>query len=256
MNDLASIKETLCAAFCDDVAVAARGNILTVSLPMSARDGDSFTTYLSRTTAGWRISDAANTMMRLSYENDLSKLLTGPRLKLFETILSENALQEDDGEIFLEVAADGLVRGLFQLSQGLSRIEDIALWSRNRIESTFYHDLKQAISSIVPAEAFDEAYEPNVSGGEDYAVDYQIRTQGRPIYLFGVNGKDKARLTTITLLHLKQVGNKFDSIIVCSDIDELPKKDRSRLMAAANDIVPNITDIDALREKIQHRMTQ
>lgn len=256
MNDLASIKETLCSAFCDDVAVAARGDILTVSLPMSARDGDSFTTYLSRTTGGWRISDAANTMMRLSYENDLSKLLTGPRLKLFETVLSESALQEDDGEIFLEVPADGLVRGLFQLSQGLSRIEDIALWSRNRIESTFYHDLKHAILSIVPASALDESYEPDIAGGEDYAVDYQIRTHGRPIYLFGVNGKDKARLTTITLLHLKQVGNKFDSIIVCSDIDELPKKDRSRLMAAANDIVPNIADIESLREKVQHRMTQ
>lgn len=254
MNDLASIKETLCNAFCEDVAVAARGEILTISLPMSARDGDSFTTYVTRTAAGWRISDAANTMMRLSYENDISKLLTGPRLKLFETILSESSLQEDDGEIFLEAPADGLVRGLFQLSQGLSRIEDIALWSRSRIESTFYHDLKLAITSIVPASAIDESFEPAVSGGEDYTVDYQIRTQGRPIYLFGVNGKDKARLTTITLLHLKQVGNKFDSIIVCSDIDELPKKDRSRLMAAANDIVPNISDIDSLREKVHHRM--
>ncbi|KPM67204.1 hypothetical protein HB13667_07680 [Pseudomonas putida] len=255
MNDIAAIKETLCHAFCEDVAVSARGDLLTVSLPLTARDGDSFTSYLTRSSAGWRISDAANTMMRLSYENDLGKLLTGPRAKLFETILSENGLQEDDGEIFLEVPADRLVRGLFQLGQGLSRVEDIALWSRSRVESTFYHDLREILYSIVPSEMVDESYAPAISGGEDYLIDYQIRTQGRPLYLFGVNGKDKARLTTITLLHLKHMGLKFDSMIVCSDFTELPKQDASRLMTAANDIVPVVTDIQAIKDKILDRVS-
>ncbi|MNF13425.1 hypothetical protein D3C80_2152670 [compost metagenome] len=74
------------------------------------------------------------------------------------------------------------------------------------------------------------------------------------MFLFGVNGRDKARLTTITLLHLKQVGVKFDSIIVCNDFYELPKKDASRLMSAANDVVPSILDTASIIEKVRHRM--
>ena len=255
MNEVAAIKETLCAAFCEDVAVSARGNLLTVSLPMVARDGDSFTVYLSRISGGWRISDAANTMMRLSYENDLSKLLTGPRARLFETILAENGLQEDDGEIFLDAPADRLVRGIFQLGQGLSRVEDISLWSRSRVESTFYHDLREALYSTLSHDLIEESYAPEISGGEDYAVDYRIKTGGRPLFIFGVNGKDKARLTTITLLHLKHSGLKFDSMVVCSDFSELPKSDAARLMTAANDIVPSISDVQAIRDKILDRVS-
>lgn len=255
MTDLSVLRKQLCNAFCEDVVVSARGDLLTVSIPMTARDGDAFTAYLTRTSVGWKISDAAITMMRLSYENDLSKLLTGPRLKLFETILAESGLQEDDGEIYIEVAADKLTRGLFNLGQGLSRVEDIALWTQTRVSSTFYHDLREMLVSFVPADRLEENYIPEISGGEDYMVDYRIRTEGRPVYLFGVNGKDKARLTTITLLHLKHVGSKFDSIIVCSDFSELPRQDQSRLMAAANDIVPSISDADSLREKVLHRMS-
>lgn len=256
MNEVAAIKETLCAAFCEDVAVSVRGDLLTVSLPMVARDGDSFTSYLSRVSGGWRISDAANTMMRLSYENDLTKLLTGPRARLFETILSENGLQEDDGEIFLEVPADRLVRGLFQLGQGLSRVEDISLWSRTRVESTFYHDLREVLYATLPADRIEESYAPEIPSGQDYAIDYRIKTEGhRPLFIFGVNGKDKARLTTITLLHLKQQGLKFDSMVVCSDFTELPKQDASRLMTAANDIVPSVADVQAIRDKILDRVS-
>lgn len=254
MTDITAIRKNLCNAFCEDVAVSVRGDMVRVSIPLTARDGDAFTAYLTRTPGGWRISDAANTMMRLSYDNDLSKLLSGPRVRLFETILAESGLSEDDGEIFLEVPADKLSRGLFSLGQGLSRIEDIALWSRNRVESTFYHDLREALHKIVPPDRIAESYVPDVPGGEDYVVDYRIRTEGRPVFLFGVNGKDKARLTTITLLHLKHVGVSFDSIIVCSDFAELPRQDQSRLMSAANDIVPVITDEGSLREKVLHRM--
>lgn len=254
MNDLAAIRQSLCTAFCEDVVISERGDLLTVSIPLSARDGDCFTAYLSRRNGGWRVSDAANTMMRLSYENDLTKLLAGPRAKLYECILAESGLLEDDGEIYIDVPADKLSRGIFTLGQGLSRIEDIALWTKSRVGSTFTHDLRELLYSFVPKDVIEESYVPEVNGGEDYVIDYRIKTDGKPVFLFGVNGKDKARLTTITLLHLKQAGIKFDSIIVCGDFYELPKKDASRLMSAANDIAPSIQDTLAIIEKVQHRM--
>lgn len=253
MINVEELKETLCSAFCSNVGIRSSGNLVTVALPVAARDGDSFTVYLARSKSGWRISDAANTMMRLSYENDLAKLFTGPRARLYETILAENGLQEDDGEIFTEVAADQLVSGMFRLGQGLSRVEDIALWTRNRVESTFYSDLRSAILGAAPADDVTEGYTPDFEGGQDYQVDYRIEAVGRPLFVFGVNGKDKARLTTITLLKLKEAKVRFDSMIVCSDIADLPRADESRLLAAANDVVPSISNVVAIREKIAHR---
>lgn len=253
MIDLDELKETLCSAFCGNVGIRSSGDLVAVSLPMSARDGDSFCVYLSRTKAGWHLSDAATTMMRLSYENDLNRLFSGPRARLYDTILAESGLQEDDGELFMDVPADQLITGMFRIGQGLSRIEDIALWTRSRVESTFYSDLRAAIMSIVPPEDVTENHVPDFDGGEDYQVDYRVETPSRPLFIFGVNGKDKARLTTITLLKLKAAGTRFDSMIVCNDISELPRADESRLLAAANDVVPSISNVVAIREKIEHR---
>lgn len=253
MIDVNELKETLCHAFCADVGIRSSGGLLNVSLPMTARDGDSFSVYLARSPAGWRISDAATTMMRLSYENDLNFLFSGQRGRLYETILAETGLKEDDGELFLDVPADQLIVGMFRVGQALSRIEDLALWTRSRVESTFYSDLKAAILSVVPKQEVTEAYVPAIPGGEDYLIDYRVEAQARPLYVFGVNGKDKARLTTITLLKLKAAGEKFDSMVVLNDIADLPRADESRLLEAANDVVPNITNIEAIREKIQHR---
>lgn len=250
--DLNELKQTLCHAFCSDVGIRVSGDLVAVSLPMTARDGDSFCVYISRIKSGWRLSDAATTMMRLSYENDLGKLFTGPRASLYGTILAESGLQEDDGEIFTEVPANMLIPGMFRLGQGLSRIEDIALWTRSRVESTFYNDLQSAVTAAVPADDLTENYIPEIEDGEDYPVDYRIETGGWPLYLFGINGKDKARLTTITLLKLKHSGQQFDSIVVFNDIAELPKQDVSRLLSAANDIVPNVSNLEVMSEKIAH----
>lgn len=250
-----SLQKALCKMLCSDVIVRQRGDLLTVSLPLLGRDGDAFTAYLEQVPAGWKISDLGNTMMRLSYENDLSKLLTGARVRLYETILAENGLTDDDGEIFLTVPAEQLGRGLFALGQGLSRVEDIALWTRSRVESTFYDDLRRVLCGFIPRDKLEENYlVPGLPGAENYPIDYCIHTGGRPLYLFGVNNKDKARLATIVLQYLQQSGKDFESMAVCSDIDSLPSQDRHRLMNAANDVVPSIGDSESIRQKIAHRM--
>ena len=250
-----TLQKTLCKALCSEVVVRERGDLVTVSLPMSGRDGDTFTAYLEQVPAGWKISDFGNTMMRLSYENDLGKLFTGPRARLYETILTEAGLRDDDGELSLTVPADKLSRGLFSLAQGLSRIEDIALWTRSRVESTFYDDLRRVLREVVKSSDLEENYLiPNLPGSENYPIDYCIRTGGRPLFLFGVNNKDKARLATIVIQYLQQHDVKFDSMAVCADIDTLPSPDRHRLMNAANDVVPSIRDAQIIHQKIRHRM--
>lgn len=256
ITDVEPLQRSLCQAFCDDVKVRQHAGRVSVTLPMAGRDGDRMVAYLSRTPAGWRVSDMGTTMMRLSYENDLDRLLSGARAELFETILRESGVSEDDGELFVEVPADALPRGLFILGQALTRIEDLGLWTRARIESTFYDDLRNVLYGFLPAEELEQDYVvEGVPNAENYPVDYFIHTQARPLYLFGVASQSKARLATIILQHLQVHAPRFESLVVCEDIDRIPKLDRNRLMNAANDIVPSIAETSVIEQKVRHRLT-
>ena len=213
------------------------------------------TAYVEPATAGWRISDKGSTLMRLSYENDLNKLLSGARERLYNTVLLESGLQEDDGELYSEVPLDGLSVGLFSLAQGITRVEDLGLWTRNRVESTFSDDLREVLGRIVGRDQLAEGYKvPGVPNSEDYPVDFFINAPGEPLYIFGVSNRDKARLTTIILQHLNKHAGRFNSMVVYADVDEIPKADSKRLMNAANDSVATISDVDVIRSKIAHRM--
>ena len=253
--NLETLRTELCHAFCQRVEVAAHSDAeAIIHLPLVGRDGDFLSAYIQARDGGWRISDKGITLMRLSYENDLDKLLAGARERLYQTVLKEAGLQEDDGELFLTVAGNALISGLFALAQGIIRIEDMGLWTRTRVESAFYDDLRHIIESVVPRSDMTEAYAvPGVPDTANYPVDYLIKTPGKPLYLFGVLNKDKARLATIILQHLYRHAPAFDSMVVYADMDDIPKPDVRRLIAAANDIVPSIQDRDIVIQKIKHR---
>jgi hypothetical protein len=133
-GDAPALQLLLCAALCKAVRVTLTDGKAVIALPVSGRDGDEMVAYVSPTIGGWRISDMGTSMMRLSYENDLNKLFTGASGKLLETILNESGMTEDDGELFVDVPADALSRGLFTFSQGLARIEDMT--SKRAFESS------------------------------------------------------------------------------------------------------------------------
>lgn len=255
--DLGKIRKDLCGRLCEEIAVQSfgqGGDEFRVSLPLVGRDGDHVVAYVKPVAGGWRVSDMGSTMMRLSYDNDLGKLLSGGRLKLFETILSESGLKEDDGELFAEVPLDAVARGLFVLGQGVTRVGDLGLWTRTRVDSTFWEDLTSAVMGAA-GEAVEAQYIiPGLPKSESYPIDYFIKTSGRPLYLFGVPSREKAMLTTIIIQYLREHQQHFDSIAVFSDMDQVPKQDIRRLMNAANDVVPSIEDTEAIQRKILDRI--
>ncbi|CAA2107706.1 DUF1828 domain-containing protein [Variovorax paradoxus] len=255
MTTADAIRDSLCATFCKDVAVQQRAAGIAVSLPIVGRDGDHLTAYVNEATGGWRVSDMGATLMRLSYENDLAKLLTGARDRLYKTVLKESGLDEDDGEIYIEVPAAELTRGLFALGQGVTRIEDLGLWTRGRVENTFQDDLRGVVIEAAGADSVIENYEvPGLPSAENYPVDFYVKTPREPLYVFGVQNRDKARLATIILQHLASQRARFNSMIVYADIDEIAGPDQKRLMLAANDSVPSIEERDTIIAKIGHRM--
>ena len=73
---------------------------------------------------------------------------------------------------------------------------------------------------------------------------------GRPVFLYGVPSRDKARLTTIMLSHFLLHGLAFESVIVFADQQEIPRLDVARLTNVAGTAVASLDAEDDLRRKI------
>ena len=127
MIDVDILQKQLCSAFCASVSVSKHGDGAAVSLPLHDRDGDGFTVYLSSHAGGFQLSDIGNTLMRLSYEHDVDKLLSGSRGKLFEMLVDEAGAETEDGELLLQTSADKIIPALFSFGQMMSRVSDLSL---------------------------------------------------------------------------------------------------------------------------------
>ncbi|WP_327857667.1 DUF1828 domain-containing protein [Acinetobacter guillouiae] len=248
------VKQLLCSSFCRDIGFKETKYGAIVSLPVYDMDGDAFSIYLSEITGGWRLSDGANTVMRLSYENDLDSLFKGSRLDLFNNYVAEANAEYDDGELILQIPADQLIAGLFEFTRLLNRVSDLALLKQHRVASTFKDQLRDAIFSLIPNDKIHENYRvPGLPNADDYVIDYMIDAE-TPLFLFGASNKDSVRLSIITMQYLEKHDINFNSLVILEDSSKLPTQDLNRLMIAANDIIPNLHELQAIDRKIKHRL--
>ena len=75
-----------------------RPGIYQLFLPLYHEDGDMIEMYLQEENDMWKISDYAMALMRLSYSYEVD---TENKEKIFQKIISENGLSEDNGNIFI-----------------------------------------------------------------------------------------------------------------------------------------------------------
>lgn len=253
--NIEALGETLCSAFCADIKPHVIDGYIAVPLPLAGRDGDGITAFLDRSAGGWRISDMGETLMRLSYEHDVNAILSGTRRELYQSILKENGVNDDDGEITVDVPVDKLISGLFSIGQAASRIGDLSFWTRTRTESTFFEDLKARMFEAVPADSISMGYVVDgIPEPESYPVDFYVSGGPRPLYVFGVNNQERARLATITIQHLRAYSGSFDAVAALSKLDDVPKRDLNRLMYAANDTIPSIDDSKSFADKLRRHL--
>ncbi|WP_250481868.1 DUF1828 domain-containing protein [Caballeronia sp. NCTM5] len=249
-----TIRSDLCKALCANVDVRKRpdGRIY-VSTPFRFPDGDSFSMYLERLpSGGYRISDLGGTMMHLSYEQDVDRLREGTRGKVFSQILSEMGIEDDDGELALDVPANHLGEGVFQFGQALTRVHDLTFLNRVQVESTFYDDLFERLTAIVGADRVVRDYvAPGIPQAEEYPADFAIPTPAKPLLIFGVPSQAKARLATIVMQHLQRQSFAFRGMVVYADMALIPRADVSRLTAVADEQVPSLDEAEALIRKVR-----
>ena len=99
--------------------------------------------------------------------------------------------------------SNGCLRLSFRFGQALTRIHDLTFLSRSRVRSTFYDDLADFLKSRIDEDKIKADYLPEgLPNPEAYPVDYRIEGRyDRPLFLYGIPNRDKARLTTIILSH-------------------------------------------------------
>ena len=227
-------------------------NLAIVQTPFYFPDGDTYQIYLKEMPGGiLRLTDMGHTLMHLSYENDVDKFRTGTRGVLFQQILSEMFIGEDNGEFYIETTIDGLPIAILRFGQALTKINDLTFLNRARTESTFYEDLKESLEKIIPSDKVQPDYVyVGMDNATDYPIDYYIEGKHAPLYVFGVPGKDKARLTTIVLERLLRAKVDFDSLIVFSDQSSIPSSDLARLTNTGGEMIASLDAVDDFSRKL------
>ena len=208
-------------------------------VPILHEDGDMVDIYLQDSPRGEdyiRICDFGMALMRLSYTYDL----TGTGQRIFDSILINNGVSNDDGNLYLDAPVSGLNEGIFQFAGCAQKVCNMRYWRREIIRSEFYENLRQYITNDLAE--FDP--EPDLSPIADYpiSVDWSLAHQERRFYLFGVRGNEKAKNVAIALLEFEKAQLSFISLVVHENIEELGRREKTYLTRNADTQYPVLDD--------------
>lgn len=251
------LQDTLCSLMCANVRVHPKSDtLLMIETPFFFSDGDPYQIYVREMPGGViRLTDMGHTLMHLSYENDTNKFRDGTRGKMFEQIKAECTVEETDGEFYIDAPLENLGTNIFRLGQALTKINDLTFLNRARAESTFYEDLAESLYKIISDEKITRDYHfPEMDNAEDYPIDYYIQGKTAPLYIFGIANRDKARLATIILERLLRVNPDFDSILIFSDLDTIPRRDLARLSNAGGEMIASLDAEEDFSRKLLRKV--
>lgn len=222
-----------------------RPGVFQVLAPLFHEDGDMVDIFIDEPGNGtnkFRVNDHGMTLMRLTYSYDLD---TENKQRIFNRILAENRIQDQDGRLYIEAEPDRLYPAILQFAQAVAKVSSMQFFKREVIQSLFYEQLAEFIEDRLGE------YNPRqqalpIPDHDEYEVDYQFDAGPRPLYLFGVKDTDKARLVTISCLEFQRRRLPFKSVMVHQDFEScITKKDRIRITSAAD---KQFTSLDDFRE--------
>ena len=209
--------------------------------PILHEDGDMLDIYLQDSPKGEsyiRICDFGMAVMRLSYSYEIN---TASRERIFNSILINNGVQNDKGNLYLDTNPEMLYESILQFAACVQKVCNMRYWSREIVKSAFYEDLK--IYTTGELKDFDP--KPKKSPLPNYeiiTVDWSLTHKGRNLYVFGVHSNEKAKSTAISLLEFQKANLPFISLVVYEDMEELGSKERIYLTKNADSQYPILND--------------
>jgi hypothetical protein len=225
-----------------------RPGVLQLVAPLFHEDGDMMDIFLDLPKDGTaspgqkiRVSDHGLTLMRLSYTFDID---TPNKERIFHRIVAENGVTEENGELSMEATPPSLYTALLQFSQAVSKVCNMRYFKREVLASLFEEMLAGFVQEQLPRFNPKDEVLP-LPDRDDLEVDWELRPNGVPLYLFAVKDANRARLATISCLEFQRHSLKFKSIAVHEDIDKLGRKDRNRLTNACD---KQFTSLDEFKQ--------
>lgn len=185
-----------------------------------------------------RISDHGMTIMRISYSFEID---SPNKERIFQRILAENGVQEENGAIFLDASVASLYPAILQFAQAISKVSNMRLFKREMLASLFDEMLAEFIVENLSRYSPKSTVYP-IPERDDLEVDWEFKPNGVPLYLFGVKDVTKARLTTISCLEFQLAQLHYKSIVVHEDFSKLGRKDVTRLTSACDKQFTNLDD--------------
>ena len=216
-------------------------------LPIHHEDGDMVEIYLQESPRGdsyVRICDYGLTLMRLSYTYEIS---TPARQRIFDSILINNGVANEEGNLYLDTHLDNLSESILQVAGCAQKVCNMRYWSREIIRSAFYEDLEDHISAKLTAYSPvpDQFPLPEYPIGVDWSLTYESSR----FYVFGVHSNDKAKNVVLALLEFKQASLLFTSLVVHEDMEALGKKEHIYLTRNADKQYPGLADFQETANK-------
>lgn len=226
-----------------------RPDLLQLLLPIYHPDGDMMDIFIEEAGNKFAISDYGLTLMRLSYEYDID---TPNKEKILRKILAESCMENESGNLKLYTSIERLVPAILQFTQAIAKIGNMKLYKKEVIHSLFFEMLDDFIMGNLAKYNPKKKYIP-IPGHDEYEVDYCINSRPRPIFLFGINNNNNARLATISCQKFISDKIPFRSFMILESLGCVGNKDLMRLMSAADKQFPDFSDFEKNAEAFIER---
>ena len=210
-------------------------------VPILHEDGDMVDIYLQESPRGEgyvRVCDFGLTLMRLSYTFDAA---SATRRRILASILTNNGVQDENGNLFLDAPIHLLYECILQFAGCVQKICNMRYWNVETVRTAFYDDLEEYVTTQL--KQFSPF--PNEAPLPDqpiFNVDWSLTLNSRSLYLFGVQGNNKAKNVAICLLEFQKAQLPFISIVVHKDMEELGKRESLYLTRNADTQYPVLDD--------------
>jgi hypothetical protein len=173
------LRDALCSTFCGDLTVREVPAGLAISAMFEGADGDRLGCLAEQNGLGWRLSDDGAFLGDLEgYGVDVRK---GGRAEFLVRALRPASARVDPETLQIIADIDGDLKApdVLAFLSAMSRAQDVAYWTRERVRSTFKEDATQAL-----ARALGDAADLHQASAVDVALtefpaDLVIRPRGQ-----------------------------------------------------------------------------
>jgi Domain of unknown function DUF1828 len=230
-----------------------RPGVMKLVVPLFHEDGDMVDIFLEELEDGRvRISDRGLSLMRLSYGFDID---TENKERIFRRILNENRIDEDRGNLFVDVTSDHLYPAVLHFGQTVAKVANMGLYRREIIANMFYEMLEDKVSERFAEFSPKENVIP-LPQRDELIVDYALETSHTPVYLFGVKERDtpKLRLTAVSCLEFQKAKLPFRSVVIHQDFESLNKTDRKIITNAVDKQFTSLEEFEATGKEAIERL--